>query len=82
MLVNNHKFENSHVWLDVGLDYDNSRHYINVRKSYQNMTFVSALYQEYAFTGCDYISSFLRKGKKRPIEIMRKEEVFKCVQQP
>ena len=76
MLANHHKFEESRVWLDVGLDYNNSRKYIDIKATAQNIDYVRALPGIYAFTGCDYIPSFSRKGKIRPIKLMLKNEYF------
>ena len=75
MLSNIQKFSQSHVWLDMGLDY-NSRIFIDVKGTADKLNFIQALPGIYAFTGCDYTPAFLRKGKKRSIEIMLKSVLF------
>ena len=64
MLVNIEKFAESHVWLDLGLDYNNSRHYVDIKATAENISYIQALPGIYAFTGCDYTPAFLKKGKK------------------
>ena len=75
MLSNIQKFSQSHVWLDMGLDY-NSRIFIDVKGTADKLNFIQALPRIYAFTGCDYTPAFFRKSKKRPIEIMLKSVLF------
>ena len=75
MLANHEKFKESHVWLDVGLDYNNSRHYVDIKATAQNINYIRALPGIYAFTGCDYIPAFLKKEKK-DIEVMLKNNAF------
>ena len=72
MLSNIQKFSQSYVWLYMGLDYNNSRTFIDVKGTADNLNFIQALPGIYAFTGCEYTPAFFRKGKKRPIEIMLK----------
>ena len=76
MLSNIQKFSQSHVWLDMGLDYNNSHTFINVKRTADKLNFTQALPGIYAFTGCDYTPAFFRQGKKRPIEIMLKSVLF------
>ena len=81
MLANAHKFMNSHVWLDVGLDHNNSRHYIDIKGTAENLTaknakILRALPGIYGFSGLDFIPSFMRKGKKKPFELMLKNETY------
>ena len=76
MMSSIYLFENSSVWLDVGLDYNNSRHYVDIKATARNVGYVRALPGIYAFTGCDYTPAFLRKGNKQPIEIMIKNKVY------
>ena len=51
MMSSIHLFENSSVWLDVGLDYNNSRHYVDIKATARNVGYVRALPGIYAFTG-------------------------------
>ena len=60
----------------MGLDYNNSRTYIDVNESAKKINFLPALPGVYVYTGCDYDSAFFRKGKKRPLEIMLKIQQF------
>ena len=75
MLSNIQKFSQSHVWFDMGLDY-NSRIFIDVKGTADKLNFIQALPGIYAFIGCDYTHAFFRKGKKRRIEIMLKSVLF------
>ena len=63
MMSNIHLFENSSVWLDAGLDYNNSRHYVHIKATARNVRYVKALPGIYAFTGCDYTPAFLQKER-------------------
>ena len=75
MLCNIHKFSNNEIWLDLGTDYNNSRHYVHVRRTAENMKhFISALPGIYNFSGNDYIPCFYKKGKTRPLELMLKSD--------
>ena len=76
MLANIEKFSQTHLWLDMGLDYNNSRTHIDVNQSAENIDFLKALPGVYAYTGCDYVPAFFRKGKKRPVEIMLKSTKY------
>ena len=60
----------------MGLDYNNSRTFIDVKGTADKLNFIQALPGIYTFTGCDYTPAFFRKGKKRPIEIMLKSVLF------
>ena len=76
MLSNIQKFSQSHVWLDMGLDYNNSHNFINVNGTAYKLNCIQALPGVYAFAGCDYTSAFSRKGKKCPVEIILKLGLF------
>ena len=43
MLSKIQKFSQSHVWLDMGLDYNNSRTFINVKGTPDKLNFIQAL---------------------------------------
>ncbi len=53
------------VWFDVGYNNKNNRRYIDVTSLAEHFgpDFCNALPGFYAFTGCDYTTSFFRKGK-------------------
>ena len=69
---------NSHVWLDVGLDHKNSRHYIGIKGTAENLTaknvkLLRALSGIYDFSGLDFTPAFMRrKDKKKPLDSMLK----------
>ena len=66
------------VWMDVGLSSNNSRRYINISEimSHMDDAVIQALPGLHAFTGCDYTSSFLNKGKIKPMELMLKNDMY------
>ena len=68
MLLNIQILSQSHVWLDMGLDYSNSCTFIDVKKTADKLNYIQASSGVYAFTGCDYTPVFFRKGKKRPMK--------------
>ena len=76
MLFNIRKFSQSHVWLDMGLDYNNLHNFINFKGTAYKLNCIKALPGVYAFAGCDYTSAFPRKGKKWPVEIILKLDLF------
>ena len=49
------KLENSHLWYDFWVDYNNSGQYNDITELI------------YAFTGIDYAPAFFKKGKIRAI---------------
>ena len=53
----------SNVWLDMGLDYNNSRTFIDVKGTADKLNYIQALSGVGTFTGCDYTSAFLKKVK-------------------
>ena len=76
-LTNIHKFIETSIWLDSGLDYDSSRVMIDVKATAEKMDYLKALPGIYSFTGCDYTPAFYNKGKKRPFNIMLKSAKYK-----
>ena len=66
------------VWMDVGLDRNNTRRFVDVTKLSGELgrAMCSALPALHAFTGCDYTSAFLRKGKSRPVYVAEKSARF------
>ena len=73
---NIHKFSHSHVWIDLGLDYNNSYTFINVKGTADKLNYIQALPEVYTFTGCGDLLAFFRKDKKHPIEIMLKLDQY------
>jgi hypothetical protein len=77
MLSNIHKFKQSRLWLDLGLDYNNSRHYVDLKLTADNLThFITALAGIYNLSGNDYIPCFYKKGKARPVKLMLSSEEY------
>ena len=70
------KLENSHLWYDFGVDYNNSREYIDITELAKNIKIIKELPGTYSFTENDYTSAFFKKGKIRPIQLMQKNEKF------
>ena len=66
----------SNIWLDSGLDYNNSRKLVNVTQLSQTIEHVKSLPGIYAFTRNDYMPSFHGKGKIRPMKLMKSKERF------
>lgn len=66
------------VWMDVGLSSNNSRRYISIPSLVHHLgpNVLQALPGLHAFTGTDFTSSFMSKGKQRPLEIMMKHDEF------
>ena len=60
-LCNVKKLENSHLWYDIGVNYNNIHKHIDITKLAKNMKIIKALPTIYAFTGNDYTSLFFRK---------------------
>ena len=69
-------FRNIHVWFDVGLDSLNTRRYVNMTHVRNEIDHCDAMVAMYTFTDCDYSPAFNKKGKTRPVELMRKDEKF------
>ena len=59
------------VWMDVGSKGQSNRRYINISAIANKIgsKVCEALPGFHAYTGCDYTSSLIRKGKKRPLKI-------------
>ena len=68
------KLENSHLWYDFEVDYNNSRKYIDITELAKNMKIIKWLPGIYAFIGNDHTPAFFKKGKIRPIQLMQKNE--------
>ena len=75
LVANAAKVQNK-LWFDTGLDYDNSRTYVDIEAVAEKINYVQALPGIYAFTGIDHVPAFFRKAKERPIAIMRKNKKF------
>jgi len=65
------------MWMDVGVDGNNTRHYVNVSGLSKELgpDLCSALPGIHSFTGCDYTTAFLWKGKVLPLKLMEKSYI-------
>ena len=63
---------NLQLWMEVGTTSNNTRRYISVNGLYVTLgeQLSSALPGFHAFTGCDYLAAFSRKGKVRPFKLL------------
>ena len=61
------KLENTHLWYNFGVDYNNSHKYIDIAKLAKNMKIIKALPGIYAFTGNDYTPAFSKMEKFDPL---------------
>ena len=66
------------VWMETGRSSDNTRRYIDINNlaNHLGSQVCKALPGLHALTGCDYESSFARKGKIRPLQIARGNDDF------
>ena len=66
------------VWMDVGLSANNTRRFIDISllSSSLGSQLCCSLPALHAFSGSDYTASFMRKGKLKPLEIMRKSQTY------
>ena len=74
LLCNITKFRSS-IFLDFGLDHNNSRRIINITELSRTLD-IDVLPGVYALTGNDYVPSFHGKGKVRPMVLMNKNATF------
>ncbi len=66
----------ANVWMDLGHSSENTRRYVHITElsSHLGPIQCKALPGYHALTGCDYTSSFFRKGKVSPLKT-----AIKCV---
>ena len=60
------------IWLEVGIF--STQRYIDINSLYNKLGPLSLL-SLHVLIGCDYTSSFSRKGKVRPFKILEKDEL-------
>ena len=65
------------MWMDAGVDGNNTRHYVNVSSLSKELgpDVCIALPGIHSFAGCDYTMAFLRKGKVCPLKLMEKSYI-------
>lgn len=77
-----HHLKDKNIWVESGVQSKNNLRYININKLYDHLgeSLCKALPFYHAFTGCDYTSSFNRKGKIKPLKMLEQnpnlQEVF------
>ena len=66
----------STLWMDTGTVSGKNRRYVNLTKIAANLgqKMCKALPAYHAFTGTDYTSAFVRKGKLKPLKILQSSE--------
>ena len=77
ILANMSKIDSSlRIWMEVGQQTKSNLRYINVNQLFNDYgtSICVTLPGSHAFIGCDYTSSFSRKGKVRPFEMLQKNE--------
>jgi len=62
------------IWIEAGLLTNNTQRYISINQMHAALgeTLCNSLPAYHAFTGCDYTSSFNRKGSIRPLKLLQK----------
>ena len=81
-LASQHLYEEStHAWLEVGSLCKNTLRFINLNQlsSHLGNHLCTALPAYPAFTGCDYTTSFCRRGKVKPLKLLEKREDMQSV---
>lgn len=73
IMLGNMKYIKSNLNISMHVGTGNNQKFINVTKLYDTLgpNLSSALPGFHAFTGCDFNSAFYRKGKKKPLQILR-----------
>ena len=64
------------IRLEVGKNSRNNQRYININQLHENLgeKLCRTLPAYHALTGCDYTASFNRKGKVKPLNVLKKNE--------
>ena len=76
MITNAHKITKSSLWYSAGQNYNSTRRNVNIQELAQSIDNNAGLAGAYIFLGSDYTPAFFRKGKIRPLEIMKKVPKF------
>ena len=69
-----HQLQDKKIWVESGVQSKNNLTYISINQLFDQLgePLCKALPFYYAFTGCDYTSSFNRKGKIKPFKLLEK----------
>ena len=75
ILVHHSRNIQANIWMDVGTSLRNDRRYINITEIGNTIgkKLSDALSDFHSFTGSDYTSAFVRKGKIRPFKQLEKD---------
>ena len=69
-----HQLQDKRIWVESGVQSKNNLRYISINQIFHKLgePLCKALPFYHAFTGCDYTSSFNRKGKTNPFKLLEK----------
>ena len=69
-----HQLQDKKIWVESGVQSKNNLTYISINQLFDQLgePLCKALPFYHAFTGCDYTSSFNRKGKIKPFKLLKK----------
>ena len=69
-----HQLQDNRIWAESGIQSKNKLRYININQLFHQLgePLCKALSFYRSFTGCDYTSSFNRKGKIKPFKLLEK----------
>ena len=69
-----HQLQDKRIWVESGVQSKNNLRYISINQIFHKFgePLCKALSFDHAFTGCDYTSSFNRKGKTKPFKLLEK----------
>ena len=73
-----HQLQDKRIWMESGIQSKNNLRYISINHIFHQLgePLCEALPFYHAFTGCDYTSSFDRKGKIKPFKLFKKNPEF------
>ena len=70
-----HQLQDKKIWVESGVQSKNNVTYISINQLFDQFgePLCKALPFCHAFTGCDYTTSFNRKGKIKPFKLLEKK---------
>ena len=74
-----HQLQDKRIWVESVIQSKNNLRYISINQLFDQLgeSLCKAMPFYHAFTGCDYISSFNRKGKIKLFKLLEKILTFK-----
>ena len=68
-------FNTLEIWLEAGVQSKNNLRFMNVNSIYSELgeTLCKVLPAYHTLSGCDYTASFFKKGKVRPLKLLKKD---------